>query len=415
VPLAVGLACLAEWHLAWAALSGMETTLFTALSLLLIERYAARAHPAYVGLIGGLLVWVRPEGIVLVGLVLGAAAIERLGFGDTSCESGGRSSGSWRALLPMGLGILALLAPYVLLNLSIWGRPLPTTFYAKRAEYQTLLSRSLWHRLGNVAWPPLVGAQILLAPGFLVEVIASVRRALRFARRKVERVDWGQGTQGVARAATIRPASDVDVLLPIAWWAAYHLLYALRLPVGYQHGRYLMPTIPILLLYGIAGTVRWLRRIKAGAGLPVLRALKRAFVLSVCCLFVAFLVLGGQTYAQDVCIIQEEMVDVALWLRVNTPPATLIAAHDIGAIGYFAERPLFDLAGLITPKVIPFVRNEEQLLDYLLAQGAEYVVAFPSWYPHMVGDDRLVLVYQSDGVLSRETLGDNMAVYRVTR
>ena len=35
----------------------------------------------------------------------------------------------------------------------------------------------------------------------------------------------------------------------------------------------------------------------------------------------------------DVCIIQEEMVDVALWLRANTPPATLIAAHDIGAIG----------------------------------------------------------------------------------
>jgi hypothetical protein len=69
---------------------------------------------------------------------------------------------------------------------------------------------------------------------------------------------------------------------------------------------------------------------------------------------------------------------------------------------------------LITPKVIPFVRNEEQLLDYVLAQGAAYVVAFPSWYPHMVGDDRLVLVYQSDGVLSRETVGDNMAVYRVT-
>jgi hypothetical protein len=366
-------------------------------------------------LIGGLLVWARPEGIVLLGLVLGAATIEALGPVDNSYGTGRHSFGFWRALLTMGLGVLALLAPYVLLNLLLWGRPLPTTFYAKHAEYQTLLSQPLWRRLGDVAWPPLVGAQVLLVPGFLVEITTSVRRAIRFARRKGGQVDQAQGAQRGGRATTIRPSSDVDVLLPIAWWVAYHLVYALRLPVGYQHGRYLMPTIPFLLLYGIAGTVRWVRRIKSGAGLSVLRTLERAFVLSVCCLFVAFLVLGGRTYALDVCIIQEEMVDVALWLRANTPPATLIAAHDIGAVGYFAERPLLDLAGLITPKVISFVRNEEQLLDYLLAQGAEYVVAFPTWYPHMVDDDRLVLIYQSDGVVSRETVGDNMAVYRVTR
>jgi hypothetical protein len=33
----------------------------------------------------------------------------------------------------------------------------------------------------------------------------------------------------------------------------------------------------------------------------------------------------------------------------------------------------------------------------------------------MVGDSRLILVYQTDGALSREKLEDHMAVYRVTR
>ena len=37
----VGMACLAEWHLAWAALSGLEIALFAALCILLIERFAA--------------------------------------------------------------------------------------------------------------------------------------------------------------------------------------------------------------------------------------------------------------------------------------------------------------------------------------------------------------------------------------
>ena len=39
---------------------------------------------------------------------------------------------------------------------------------------------------------------------------------------------------------------------------------------------------------------------------------------------------------------------VAQWLDRNTPPNALIAAHDIGAMGYFARRPPLDLAGLIS-------------------------------------------------------------------
>jgi hypothetical protein len=130
---------------------------------------------------------------------------------------------------------------------------------------------------------------------------------------------------------------------------------------------------------------------------------------------VAFLLLGGRAFATDVCVIQCEMVDVALWLRANTPPGSLIAAHDIGAIGYWSGRPLIDLAGLVTPEVVPILRDEEQLLTYLVERGAAYVVTFPSWYPSWGNDERLAVAYQTDCLVTRAQGGDNMAVYQVRR
>ena len=42
-------------------------------------------------------------------------------------------------------------------------------------------------------------------------------------------------------------------LLPLLWAGGHVVLYAWRLPVTYQHGRYLLPAIPIWTLYGLAG------------------------------------------------------------------------------------------------------------------------------------------------------------------
>jgi hypothetical protein len=77
--------------------------------------------------------------------------------------------------------------------------------------------------------------------------------------------------------------------------------------------------------------------------------LARVGIISGGIVWLAFLGIGANRYAQDVAIIQTEMVETALWISDNTPPESLIAAHDIGAAGYFANRPLVDLAGLISP------------------------------------------------------------------
>ena len=62
--------------------------------------------------------------------------------------------------------------------------------------------------------------------------------------------------------------------------------------------------------------------------------MKLALVVSL-----TLLALSSQAYAQDVAFIENEMVTMARWVNVNTPEDALIASHDIGAIGYFTERP----------------------------------------------------------------------------
>ena len=103
------------------------------------------------------------------------------------------------------------------------------------------------------------------------------------------------------------------------------------------------------------------------------------------------------------------MVAVAHWLAIHTPEDALIAVHDIGAVGYYSHRELLDLAGLISPEVIPFIRDEEQLAAYLDEKGASYLVTFPEWYPGLI--QRGEMVFQTTGKMSPSLGGENMAVY----
>ena len=219
-----GLFCATEWHLAWAAASGMETILFTALSLALLDYFqaaiASRRSPlgpatlqteqtilkaVGIGLLGGILTLTRPEGLVLTGLVIAALLL----FPRPPSQSEMK-----HVLLATGASLLSfflILATYVAFYLDSSGTVFPNTFYAKQAEYQ--LHQLLIVRFWRVLGPTLVGAQVLLVPGFCYAIYRLIRRR-----------DW--------------PA-----FLPLVWWLALLSVYALRLPVAYQHGRYTMPSI----------------------------------------------------------------------------------------------------------------------------------------------------------------------------
>ncbi|MDQ2692773.1 MAG: hypothetical protein M3Y68_12120, partial [Chloroflexota bacterium] len=57
--------------------------------------------------------------------------------------------------------------------------------------------------------------------------------------------------------------------------------------------------------------------------------------------------------------------------------------HDIGALGFFVPNPLIDLAGLTSPEVVPFIRDEARLAEYLDENSVDYLITFPSFYPQL--------------------------------
>ncbi|MGB1288133.1 MAG: hypothetical protein ACPG7F_16470, partial [Aggregatilineales bacterium] len=89
--------------------------------------------------------------------------------------------------------------------------------------------------------------------------------------------------------------------------------------------------------------------------------------------------------------------------------------HDIGAVGYFAERPeLLDIAGLVSPEVIPIIEDDNALWALMQAEDARYLMGFPDQLPGQnPSDARLCRIYISNGQTSQRIGGPGMAIYRL--
>ena len=381
-----------SWPLVWAAASGMETLLFAALGMQLIVIYtqlALAAAPvtskiALLGILSGILILVRPDGLVLLLLLA-------LGL----CLLPGSWQRRFKWVLVYGITAVIPLLPYFAFNLYSSGSVWPNTFYAKQTEYQALLAAPIWSRAlqllyfsvggAEQGWQGISGVRLLLLPGLIAAGLLAVKQ------------DWCQ--------------RRLLYTLPLLWAGGHVVLYAWRLPVTYQHGRYLFAAIPLWIVYGLAGWLglfTWIGNGRLG------RMGKQVATLTFALLLLFFAILGAQTYATDVAFIEGEMVATAHWLAENTPPDALIASHDIGAIGYFAERPLLDLAGLISPQVIPFLADEAALNAYLTQSEAAYLVTAPGWpYTVIAQSPHTTLLYSTEYPWTIAQGMNNMSVYRL--
>jgi hypothetical protein len=368
-----GLVLILEWHLIWASVSGMETLLFAFIILLTLIGILKNPQQAKewlkIGFLIGVSVWIRPDGITL----LGPAGFALVAGNPIQPHKKIKQS----LFLMLGFSIPFIL--YLIFNQVTSGSIWPNTFYAKQAEYAVLRDLPLISRLGKQFFAPLPGIGIILLPGFMITFYNAIRTR-----------NWA-------------------VLSSIFWFIGTLVIYAIRLPVTYQHGRYIIPAMPIFFLSGISGTTAWIVTHFRDQRM-VFRVFAKVWLVSGISIIGLFWILGAKAYAEDVAIIESEMVTTAHWLRDNTPPEALIAAHDIGALGYFSQRDIVDLAGLISPDVIPFIRDEHRLKDYLDNQNVNYLMTFPAWYPSLTLSSPLI--FQTHNPYSPRQGGENMAVYQ---
>jgi hypothetical protein len=152
----------------------------------------------------------------------------------------------------------------------------------------------------------------------------------------------------------------------LAWSAGLVALYSVRGVTVYT--RYLLMVLPFVVLGGFCALA------------PLWRAGGRRRSVVV---LLAGITLG-QNLLLDWKVIRpatrnyersERSVNVALgeWLRDHTRAEAVVAALDIGAIGYVSGRRILDMNGLVTPDLIPFKR-EGRVNDYLAAHPPDYIV-----------------------------------------
>lgn len=333
----VGLFLIVEWHLVWSAASGMETLMHALIVTIVLGMLMSGSRRFMtLGLLAGLSVWVRPDGITLLGPIA-VHALAGKGAGEKR----------WRDLSLFAIGFASLFVPYLLFNLLLAGTPMPNTFYAKQAEYAVWQARPFLSRLGELSLQFFAGPSLALLPGVIGWFVVSLRKR-----------DW-------------------STLATMVWFVGYLFLYVERLP-AYQHGRYVMPAMPIFFLWGLIAVIALVRSKLFGRYQWAVVTGWRFMVGMLC---VTFWLYGAYFFSQDVALIESEMVASAKWVSKNVPQGEIIAAHDIGALGYYDDHALIDLAGLVSPEVIPFIRDEERLTEYLDESDAAYLVVFPGTYP----------------------------------
>ena len=81
--------------------------------------------------------------------------------------------------------------------------------------------------------------------------------------------------------------------------------------------------------------------------------------------------------------IYDRQVKAANWIKDNTNENDVIATHDVGAIGYYSNRKIVDVAGLVTPELIKKINDIDYvnyMSDYMSKNGVTYLAFLREWY-----------------------------------
>jgi len=335
----VAVLCILEWHLAWSAVSGMEISLFIFLSLLFLLLLRRNSPPYIMGIVAGLAFLVRPEALILIAIYGVKILIE--------------NRRNFRRLFAItmifAVVLLLIVSPWMIFNLTYSGHPFPSTISSKFIQYGYPFS--IWKSLKYI-WSVFLyflnGPLMLLIPGAGFAIYAAL---------------------GQKRTAPY-PA--------LLWSLILILVYAVALPAIYHHGRYLMPLIPILTLLGVDGLTSVFEKYQ------LKQRLRSILWLAAGVMVIALWINGASTFALQVRLLNENHADVAHWVDEHAPEDAVIATHDIGLIGYITQRQLIDLAGLVTPEVIPIMNDQVKLADFVRERHVTYVIVFTGYYTELL-------------------------------
>jgi len=416
---AVGIAASLLWAVSpmsvTFAVGGMETAVFILLLTLSADLYlAGRTRAA--ALTSALLLLTRPDGVLFVGPVILDLVWRR------ARERPRRAPWAEAAIF------LLTLAPWAIFATLYFGSPLPHTIAAKALAYRlppwAALVRLMQH-YGTPFFEHLVFGNVWPLIGFILYLILTLVGALAAVRREAR--TW-----------------------PVALYPwLYFVVFAAPNPLIFRW--YLAPPLPfyfLLILTGIAKIAEDIARTTDDRRRTTDHRLTPAFVshltlhasrfvprasrrlpIAYCLLALLFSLNewvlrtdhGPQTPAPDIAWHKLELLytEVGQELKARVAPGTLVAAGDVGALGYYSDARILDTVGLMSPDASAYYPLDPALyvINYAVAPQLildtqpDYVVLLEVYGrgglftdPRFLDDYELVQkiptnIYGSDGLL----------------
>jgi hypothetical protein len=147
-------------------------------------------------------------------------------------------------------------------------------------------------------------------------------------------------------------------LVPWMWIVMLPALYVAR---GVQPvSRYLLVIVPVIdWLAWYAAEAWWrsdgrpsaMRRVAVLGAIVAATALAQNFTV-----YRSLVVPQVRSFTRG---LEQSLIPWGRWFAAHTPEHASIATPDIGAIGYFSERRIVDLSGLISPQMLAVLHEEE--------------------------------------------------------
>ncbi len=308
--------------LAWAlnpmsigfATGGMETSLFVLVSLTTLWLAASRRYLPVAAALAAVATLVRPEGALLAAVVIAwTFVVQRRELVRTLVAAGA----------PIAAVGLALFARY--------GSPLPHSMAAKQVAYLP-------------AWPFENAAALLIhagLPGWSTYLLAAVPSGTGLLLAACGLVTLVV----LARRGLFRLQRDAVPWQPFAAFAALYVAFYVM--VGFRGVRlfpwYLVPVAPFYLLAAAAG----LARIRGAA--PAWLALALVVWQLPAIDWRAPLLPAGLDLARE-----QLYLSVGQGLAASLPADAVVAAPEIGALGYASNLRVLDTVGLVSPAALPY-------------------------------------------------------------